>query len=137
MASFIKKKCGFFVKEGFSIHIFYLYKKKTKIRNQYNQVPHETQHTMWESDKNIRKHHTQDVSHFPAANHKALGNRQDIIIKQTFNIDNKNYPQKRHRSGMVSKKHCSLTCLTVPTSPLILMQIKSHRRLVRMKDPII
>ena len=30
--------------------------KKAKIRNQYNQVPHLTQDTSWESDKNARKH---------------------------------------------------------------------------------
>ena len=33
-------------------------KKKAKIRNRYNQVPHLTRDTIWESDKNTRKHHT-------------------------------------------------------------------------------
>ena len=47
---------------------------KAKIRNQYNQVPHLTWDTIWESDKNSRKHHTQEnqeVSPFPEGDHKA------------------------------------------------------------------
>ena len=49
-------------------------RKKTKIRNRYNQVPHLTQDTVRESDKNTRKHHiqeSQEVSPFPAGDHKA------------------------------------------------------------------
>ena len=34
-------------------------RKRAKIKNRYNQVPHLIQETMWESDKNTRKHHTQ------------------------------------------------------------------------------
>ena len=37
------------------------------------------QYTTWESDKNTRKHHiqeSQEVSHFPAGDHKAAMNRQ-------------------------------------------------------------
>ena len=48
-------------------------RKRAKIRNRYNQVPHLTQDTVWESDKNTRKHHIQDsqeVSPFPAGDHK-------------------------------------------------------------------
>ena len=33
---------------------------KAKIKNRYNQVPHLTRNTIWESDKNTRKHHTQE-----------------------------------------------------------------------------
>ena len=36
-------------------------KKATKIRNRYNQVPHRTQDTTWESDKNTIKHHKQEL----------------------------------------------------------------------------
>ena len=42
--------------------------------NRYNQVPHLTRDTNWESDKNTRKHHTQEsqeVSLFPSGDHKA------------------------------------------------------------------
>ena len=35
--------------------------KKAKIRNRCNQLPHLTQDTEWESDKNTRKHCTQDT----------------------------------------------------------------------------
>ena len=34
--------------------------KKAKIRNRYNQVPHLTWGSIRESDKNTRKHHTQE-----------------------------------------------------------------------------
>ena len=34
--------------------------KKAKTRNLYNQVPHLTQDTIWESDKNTRKHHIRE-----------------------------------------------------------------------------
>ena len=56
--------------------------KKAKIRNQYNQVPHLTQDTTWESDKNTRKHHIQEcqeVSPFPAGDHKAAMNGQESM----------------------------------------------------------
>ena len=42
-----------------------------KIRNRYNQVPHLTRHTTWESDKtqlNITNE-SQKVSHFPTGDH--------------------------------------------------------------------
>ena len=55
---------------------------KAKIRNRYNQIQHLTQDTIWKSDKNTRKHHTQkdqDVSPFPAGDHKAARNRQDSM----------------------------------------------------------
>ena len=48
--------------------------RKAKIRNRYNQAPLLTRNTIWESDKNTRKHHTQEsqeVSPFPAGAHKA------------------------------------------------------------------
>ena len=53
-----------------------------KIRNGYNQVPHLTQDTTWESDKTMRKHQiqeSQEVSPFPADDHKAAMNRQDSM----------------------------------------------------------
>ena len=54
-----------------------------KIRNQYNQVSHLTQDTIWESDKNTRIHHTQEsqISPFPACDHKAARNTQDSLTK--------------------------------------------------------
>ena len=49
-------------------------KKKAKIKNRYNQVPHLIQDTIWESDKNTRKYYiqrSQEVSPFSAGDHKA------------------------------------------------------------------
>ena len=49
--------------------------KKAKIKNRYNQVPHLTKDTTWESDKNTKKYHiqeSQEVSPFPAGNHTRL-----------------------------------------------------------------
>ena len=59
-----------------------LNKMKAEIRNQYNQVSHLTLDTIWECDKNTKKYHTQenqDVSPFPAGDHKAARNREDSI----------------------------------------------------------
>ena len=57
-------------------------KRKAKIRNQYNQIPHLTQDTIWESDNNTRKYHIQmgqEVSCFPAGYHRVARNRQDSM----------------------------------------------------------
>ena len=48
------------------------------MRNQYNQVPYLAQNTSWESDKNTKKHNTQENeedSPFPEGDHKAASNR--------------------------------------------------------------
>ena len=53
----------------------------TKIRNRYNQVPHVTQDTTWESDKtqlNITNK-SQEVSPFPTGYHKAAMNRRESM----------------------------------------------------------
>ena len=57
-------------------------RKKAKIRNRYNQVPYLTKDAIWESGKNTRKRHiqeSQEVSPFPAGDHKAARNRQDCM----------------------------------------------------------
>ena len=61
--------------------------------NRFNQVSHLTRDTIRESDENRRKHHiqesqeasplyhiqeSQEASPFPAGNHKAARNRQDV-----------------------------------------------------------
>ena len=56
--------------------------KKAKVRNQYNQIPHLTQGITWVSDKNIRKNpiqESQDVSPFPAGDHKTAMNREESM----------------------------------------------------------
>ena len=58
---------------------------------------------MWESDKKTRKHHIQDsqeVSPFPADDHKAARNRQ-TSTKYKCKIKDS---QKKHRLGVASKK---------------------------------
>ena len=65
-------------------------RKKAKIRNQYNQVPHLTKDTIWESDKSSRKHHiqeSQEVNPFPAGGHMAVRNN-----RQTRNTYKKKDP---------------------------------------------
>ena len=85
-------------------------RKKAKIRNSYNQIPHVTQDTIWESDKNTRKHHmqeNQEVSPFPACYHKAARNGQDSM---TWNTKYNKDPQKKHCLGTV-KSFCCLKAL--------------------------
>ena len=63
--------------------------KDAKIRNRYNQVPHLSQDTTWESDKNTIKHtsqESQDASPFPAGDHKAAMNRQESICLFLFDL---------------------------------------------------
>ena len=49
--------------------------------NRYNQVPHLTQDTTYESDKITIKHHKQEPrgQPFPAGEHKAAMNRRESI----------------------------------------------------------
>ena len=57
-------------------------RKAAKIRNRYNQVPHRTQDTTWESDKITIRHITnksQEVRSFPAGDQKAAMNRRESM----------------------------------------------------------
>ena len=56
-------------------------KKDCKDQESYNQVPHLTQDTTWKSDKITIRHHQQDqeVSPFPAGDHKAAMNRRESM----------------------------------------------------------
>ena len=61
-------------------------RKKARIRNRFNQVPHLLKDTVWESDKYTRKHHipeSQEVSPFPAGVHKAALHRQEDNMTKT------------------------------------------------------
>ena len=53
-------------------------RKTAKIRKRYNQVPHLTQDTTWESNKNTTNvtNKSQEVSPFPAGDHKAAMDRR-------------------------------------------------------------
>ena len=76
-----------------------------KIRNRYNQVPHLTQDTKWESDKLTEDttNESQEVSPFPAGDHKAHINRRAQNIANTRQNKNIKDPQKKYRLGTVSK----------------------------------
>ena len=77
----------------------------TKIRNRYNQVPHLTQDTNGESDKLTEDttNESQEVSPFPAGDHKAHINRRAQNIANTRQNKNIKDPQKKYRLGTVSK----------------------------------
>ena len=80
-------------------------RKKAKIRNQYNQVPHLIQNTSFESDKNTRNYHmkeSKEVSPFPPGDRKAGCNEQTRQHdRQEHN--NKKDPQMKPCLGTVSK----------------------------------
>ena len=69
----------------------------------YNQVPHPTQDTTWESNKNTMKitNKSLEVNPFPAGDHMAAMNRRKSI--RNTRHKNTNDPQKKNRPGTVSK----------------------------------
>ena len=84
-------------------------RKVAKIRNQYNQVPHLTQDTTWETDKNtkVTKRHKQEPrgQPFPGWWPQAAVNRSESMTNTRHKYCNTNDPQKRYRLGMVSKNY--------------------------------
>ena len=72
-------------------------RKMAKIRKRYNQVPHLTQNTTWENNKNTINitNKSQEVSLFPAGDHKAAMNRRESMKKKQ-EINNTNDPQKKY-----------------------------------------
>ena len=52
-------------------------RQRAKIRNRYNQVPYQTQDTIWEKEKHTIRHHKREpkVSPFPGGGHTASINR--------------------------------------------------------------
>ena len=70
-------------------------------------MPHLTQDTIRESDKNTRKHHitvSQEVSPFPAGDDKSARNRPDSMTKTNRKHKLHKGYTKKHRLGMTSKK---------------------------------
>ena len=79
--------------------------KGAKIRNQYNQVPHMTQNTngkVTNSQLDTSKER-QEVSPFPAGDHKAHINRRTQRQSKHKTEKNIKDPQKKYRLGTVSK----------------------------------
>ena len=100
--------------------------KGAKIRSRYNQVPHLTQDTNGKVTNSQLEttNESQEVSPFPAGDHKAHMNRR----------------AQRHSKHKAEQKHKRSTKEVppwngAPTSLLIQMWIKTHRYLVCMKDP--
>ena len=84
--------------------MFYKVSKGTKIRNRYNQVPHLPQDTNGKvtNSQLDTVNESQEVSPFPAGDHKAHINRR---YKGIPNIRQKNIedPQRKYRLGTVSR----------------------------------
>ena len=94
----------FFDGQGFA-RVSVKVRKTTKIRKRYNQVPHLTQDTIWESNKNTINitNKSQEFSPLPAGNHKAAINRRESIRKKQTKITSD--PQKKYHLGRVNKNY--------------------------------
>ena len=93
---------------GFAIkHMLYVRKvsKGAKIRNRYNQVAHLTQDTNGKvtNSQLDTKNESQEVSSFPACDHKAHINRRAQRYSKGKTEKNIKDPQKKYRLGTVSK----------------------------------
>ena len=84
--------------------IYFTVSKGAKVRNRYNQVPHLNQDTngkVTNSQLDITNE-SQEVSPFPAGDHKAHINRRTQRHSK-HKTENINDPQKKNRLGTVSK----------------------------------
>ena len=108
------------------------------IRNRYNQVPHLTQDTNGKvtNSQLDTTNESQEVSPFPAGDHKAHINRRAQRHSKHKTEQKHKRSTKEYRLGTVSKIFYwrALTGLTAPTSLSIQMWIKTHRYFVCMKD---
>ena len=79
--------------------------KGTKIRNRYNQVPRLTQDTNGKvtNSQLDTTNESQEVSPFPAGDHKAHINRRIQMHSKHKTEKNIKDPQKKYRLGTVSK----------------------------------
>ena len=79
--------------------------KGAKIRSGYNQVPHPTQDTNWKvtNSELDTTNESQEVSPFPAGDHKAQINRRAQRHNKHKTEQNIKDPQKKYRLGTVSK----------------------------------
>ena len=79
--------------------------KGAKIRNRYNQVPHLIQDTNGTNSQLDTTNESQEVSPFPAGDHKAHINRRSQMHSKHKTEKNIKDPQKKYRLGTVSKIH--------------------------------
>ena len=75
-----------------------------KTRKQYNQVTHLSQDTIWESNKNTTNltNKSQEVSPFPAGDHKAAITRHESM--RNIRHKNTNDPQKKYTLEQSTKE---------------------------------
>ena len=84
----------------------HLVSKEAKIRLRYNQVPHLTQDTNGKGTNSqlYTTNESQEVSPFPAGDHKAQTNRRtQRHSKHKTEKNNIKFPQKQYRLETVSK----------------------------------
>ena len=130
----LRKKCTFIFlilkQHDFSVKKTLKVSKGAKIRNRYNQVPHLSQDTNGkETNSQLdTTNESQEVSPFPAVDHKAHMNRHAQRHSKHKTGQNHKRSTKKYRLGMVSKIFYwrAQTGLKAPTSPLIQMWIKTH-----------
>ena len=115
-------------------------RKSAKIRSRYNQVPHPTQDTNGKvtNSQLDTTNESQEVSPFPAGDHKAHINRR-AQRHSTHKTEHKHKRSTKEVTPWNGQQNISLEGLNrfngAPTSPLIQKWIKTHRYLVCMKDP--
>ena len=114
--------------------------KGAKIMSRYNQVPRPTQDTNWKvtNSQLDTTNESQEVSPFPAGDHKAHINRRaqrhsKHKTEQKRKRFTKEIPPWNGHLGILLEGLNRFN--GAPTSPLIKMWIKTHRYLVCMKDP--
>ena len=102
-------------------------RKMVKSRKRYNQVTHQAKGTEWESNKNTINitNKSQNVSPFPAGDHKAVMNRRKSMRNTRHN--SKNDPHKKYRLGTISKINYWRTLIrTFYLRPLKVHNGRSH-----------
>ena len=113
--------------------------KDANIGNRYNQVPHLTQDTNGKVTNSQLEttNESQEVSPFPAGDHKAHINRRSQIHSK-YKTEKKTQKIHKRRTALErSVKYFTGGLKPAPTSPLIQMWIKAqnYMYLVCMKDP--
>ena len=79
--------------------------KRAKIKNRYNQVPHLTLDTTWQSDKHTIRRHKRGPrgQSFPGRWPQGINKQTRVKAKQTQDRNNTNDSQKKYRLGKTSK----------------------------------
>ena len=93
------------IMEGKYIHLIFKVSNDAKIRNRHNQEPHLTQDTNGKvtNSQLDTTNESQEVSLFPADDHKAHKTDVHKDIANTRQKKNIKDPQKKYRLGTVSK----------------------------------